>query len=327
MTIRKHWCIFLSAANKRSKLIGALASFLLFSGASIAQELLPSLSTEISQKNASSYQVGDRIQLNVRIPLELAQELTAVQLKNPDDKNTLDKLGWYLDPSPQIINGNLRFIVAPIKSGKLIMPELQIMNSDSRPLAKTTAVSVEVAEMANPTAPPGLLETITISLPLRVVFLGIFILLTLTLAAYLIYKRYFKNKIVSKPIKEIKLPPTPDHVIALRDLSALFEQHPYSRENLKPVAFGVSQILKNFFSARFKVDARESTTDEMLRLLREESLPAADIKRISSLFQNLDLVKFTEPHYYQHLHRADYLEFRDQAKSMIEDWAAKGDQT
>ena len=88
----------------------------------------------------------------------------------------------------------------------------------------------------------------------------------------------------------------------------------------------VSQILKNFFSARFKVDAKESTSDEMIELLRNEALPSTELKKIAVLFQNLDLIKFTELPYHQHFQKSDHLEFKEISKTLIETWAMKGDQ-
>jgi hypothetical protein len=270
--------------------------------------------------------VGDRIQLNVRVPLELSQELRSVLLKNPDEKNSLDQAGWYLDPSPQMINGNLRFIISPIKTGKLTLPELLILKADNQAIAKSGSLSFEVAELsASPTSPPELLETISISLPLKFVIIGILLILVAIALVYWAYNKFFKNNSKQLVSAEIKLPPTPDHVIALRELNLLYDQNPYSNEHLKPIAFGISQILKNFFSSRFKIDAKESTTDEMMVLLRQESLTDQDLKKIIQLFKNLDLIKFTELAHHQHFQKSDYLEFKEQTRVLIESWAIKGD--
>ncbi len=328
MITPKLWCIFSSAENKRSKIKSILILSLLFFQAATAQETIPSLKTEFTQKNQSGpqYQVGDRIQLNIRIPLELSQSLSSIQLKNSDEKNPLDKLGWYLDNSPQVINGNLRFIASPLKSGKLILPELYIVSQDNHLLAKTSPIEVDVASLTpNPSATPALLDTIPISLPIKFVIITLIILGILLLIARFIYKKYFSKKTVAKAIEEIRVPPTPDHVIALRELNLLYDQHSFSKENLKPIAFGVSQILKNFFSARFKVDAKESTTDEMLVLLAQESLPEQDLKKIKQLFVNLDLIKFTKLSHHEHFQKADYLEFKEHARTLIEAWVFKGD--
>jgi len=328
MITPKRWCGFLSAANKRSKIISILLLSLFLFQTTQGQVSIPAFQTEFAQKNQSGpqYQLGDRIQLSVRIPPEVAQELGTVTLKNGDETKPLDQQGWYLDNNAQMIDGNLRFIVSPIKPGKLILPELLIMKDENHPVAKTTAIDVDVANIkADPAATPVMLDTIAISLPLKFVILFIFILALIALGCFLLYKKYWAKRIQVKATNEIKVPPTPDHVIALRELDLLYEQRPYSRENMKPVAFGVSQILKNFFSQRFKVDARESTTDEMLALLKGEALPEPEIKKIRALFQNLDTIKFTESAHHEHFQKADYLEFKSHAKTLVEAWALKGD--
>jgi len=174
---------------------------------------------------------------------------------------------------------------------------------------------------------PALLDTISIGLPLKFVILGLLIITILAFTAFYLYKKFHRTKTEIKRIEEIKVPPTPDHVIALRDLNLLFEKYSYSKENLKPVAFGVSEILKIFFSARFKIDAKESTSDEMIALLKKESLPESDLKKIKELFLNLDIIKFTELNHHQHFQKGDYLEFKDQARTLVESWAIKGERT
>ena len=326
MTILKRWCTFSSAANKRSKIKSILLLLLLFFPVASAQESLPVLQTEIAQKNQNGpqYQLGDRIQLSVRVPLDLIQQLNSIILKNTNEAHPLDQQGWHLDSNPQIIDGSLRFIVSPLKSGKLTLPELWIMKDDVHPAAKTTPINIEVMELkANPGETPALLDTIDISLPFKFVVLAVLVVISLLLLLYYFYKRYWSKRVRTVAQNEIQVPPTPDHIIALRDLEMLYDQFSYSKENMKPIAFGVSQILKNFFSSRFKVDARESTTDEMLALLKSESIPELEIKKIRALYQNLDLIKFTKMSHHEQFQKSDYAEFKNQAKLLIETWAIK----
>ncbi len=328
MTILKHWCTFLSAVNKRSNLISAGFLLLLLCNGfvSYAQETLAILTPEIIQMNQNTqYQIGDRIQMSIALPFVSSQGIKSIKIRNPDEKNPLDSQGFYLDPSPQVINGNLRFSVSPIKSGKLTLPELQVIKDETTTIGKTSPVSITVAELNAPKdKEPELLDPVSISLPFKFIIYGLLILGLIILAFYSIYKRYLKKpKAVKTPV-EVKIPPVPDHEIAIRDLNALYETYSYSGENLKPVAFGVSQILKNFFSARFKIDAKESTTDEMLALLRDESLSENEIRKLTLLFRDLDLIKFTDYIHHSRFQKSDYLNFKDSAKSIIDTWTIKG---
>lgn len=325
MIIQKLWSAFSSAENKRSKL-AAFILIALFTGInSRGDEPLPSFELEIIQKNQAGpkYQVGDRIQLGIRLPIEITHYQTGIQIKNADEKNPLDQQGLYLDPSPQIINGNLKFAIYPVKSGKLLLPELTLYKESGTAIGKTKPTQIEVEELAKPKQQPDLLDTIEIALPLKFLILGLIGLLALCGIGFVLYRK-FKKKPKPVPVAEIKMPPVPDDEIAARELSALYDLYPYSLSNLKPVAFGVSQILKNYFSSRFKIDAVESTTDEMLDLLRRETLPASEISRIKALFTDLDLIKFTETDHHRHFTREDYVRFREQSKMIIDQWAKNG---
>jgi len=322
MIIQKLWSAFSSAENKRSKSL-ALMLIALFTGSySRGDEPLPSFDLEIVQKNQTGpkYQVGDRIQFGIRLPMDITHHLTSIQIKNADDKNPLDKQGLYLDPSPQVINGNLQFAVYPIKPGKLLLPELTLLKEDNTAIGRTKSIQIEVDDLEKPKQQPDLLDTIEISLPMKFLLMGLLGLSLILAAGYFAYLKW-KPKKKPSPVVEIKIPPVPDYEIAARELTALYELYPYNLENLKPVAFGVSQILKNYFSSRFKIDARESTTDEMMDLLRKETLPVAEITRIKTLFIDLDVIKFTESIHHRHFTKEDFHRFREQAKSIIDQWA------
>ena len=112
-----------------------------------------------------------------------------------------------------------------------------------------------------------------------------------------------------------------DHALALRSLELLFKKYPFSYENLKPVSFGISEILKNFFSSRFTIDAREATPDEMIALLRKEAIPREGLQEILNLFNDLDLIKFTKESDSGHFKEHHYQDFKIKAQSIIQKWA------
>lgn len=336
MIIPKHWCIFSSAVNKRSKtaLKPILFLVLLLAGTSpqsFAEEtaLNPSsvaaLDTVILEKNHSSqYQVGDRIQFSAALPYELISKIRSIQLKQSTNSESPDSSGIYLDPTPQVINGSLRYSVSPLKPGKLTIPEINVIDQTNGWIAKTQSISIDVAELkTDPKEQPQLLDPVSLSIPFKWMVIGLLLLAGLGFGCFFLYRRYLRRK-VPPPVKtEVRVPPVPDHEIALRELNALYDRYPFSGDHLKPVAFGVSQILKNFFSARFKIDARESTTDEMITLLRQESLPGHELKRIIDLFTDLDQIKFTDYQHHSHFQKSDYQGFKDSSKDIIHSWTIR----
>jgi hypothetical protein len=336
MIIPKHWCIFSSAANKRSKKVVKPILFLVLllcgtSHLSFGDESTPqansvtSLDTVILEKNhAAQYQVGDRIQFSAVLPYELISKIRSLQLKQANNPETTEGSGIYLDPTPQVINGSLRYSVSPLKPGKLTIPEINVIDQTNGMIAKTQSYSIDVAELKTESKEePQLLDPVSLSIPFRWIVFGILLLAGFVAVCYFLYKRYLQRKVPPPVMSEVRIPPVPDHEIALRDLNSLYERYPYSGDHLKPVAFGVSQILKNFFSARFKIDARESTTDEMIALLRQESLPDPELKRIIRLFTDLDQIKFTDYQHHSGFQKSDYLGFKESSKDIIQAWTIR----
>jgi hypothetical protein len=303
-----------------------LSILFMVGGTSIAQTPeLKSLTAEIIEKNhGSQYQIGDRIQLSAVLPYELSNRIKTIKLKPEEDPNGPDASGFFIDPSPQVISGNLRYSVTPLKSGKLNLPPLLLFLDESNPVAKIQPLSFDVAELTQAKQEPQLLDPVGVSIPPHIILMIIVVILVLIALGIYIYHRFIKKKPASAPMVEVSIPPVPDHEIAHRDINSLYERYPYSPENLKPVAFGISQVLKNYFSSRFKIDARESTTIEMINLLRSESIPDHELKRIIDLYKKLDQIKFTDYEHHSYFLKGDFLEFKDIAKSIIDTWTIRG---
>jgi hypothetical protein len=330
--MRKDWFAFLNAVNKsasRTLAVSAISLSLLFSFSAQSEETgnalasLPEVELKVVQKNANGnqYQIGDRIPLFVELKPEWIQEQTSLTVKPPEGGSKIEDQGWYIDPQTLLISNNLQFVVSPIQTGKLTLPTLIISKEDKTPIARTSAFSIQVSGPGEKKGESELLEPINVALATKYwVMLGLIFVLIAGLATYFI-RRHLQNKRLNKPVVIPVVKKEPEHVIAMQALDQLYKKYPYSSDHLKPVAFGVSEILKHFFSARFRIDASEATTDEMVALLRNESLPSDSLREVLSLFQDLDLIKFTKGQEAHHFNEQHYIEFKVKAQSLIQKWA------
>jgi hypothetical protein len=322
MITQKLWCDFLNTVKKRSSSIGLiilLASITPFSHGSEQPQLFQ---LELVRKNQTgpNYQVGDRIEFSIPLPVSLLHQNPNIQIKYIDEQKTLDQLGIYLDQSPQVINGALRFAIYPVQSGSITLPELSVIKEPDSIIGKTSPYTIEVIELKKSEEQPDLIDAISVSMPLKFILMGLVLLaLVIGLVIYF-YKKTRSRKVVTTAV-EIKPPPIPDYEIALREIESLYSRFSYSPENLKPIAFGLSEILKKYFSSRFKIDAVESTTDEMIQLLQTESVNESDLSKIRSLFNDLDIIKFTEQIHHQHFQKSDFLTFKDQSSMIVNRWS------
>jgi hypothetical protein len=268
--------------------------------------------------NGNQYQIGDRITLEARVPAGLLETGDSIQMSEDGGKENPQ---WLVDPYPEIVQGSVRFVVAPVQTGDLDLPKLQIIREGRGPVAVTGLYRINVTgPSAEPGKTPELFPVIEVSLSWAHRILLLVLVLMMGVLAYLIYRALRKRK----PAQTIAPTPaapreTPDQ-LATRRLEALFKEHPYSLMALKPVCFGCSEILKDFFSARFQVDASESTTREMLSLLRESGVDRDSLREIETLFANLDLVKFTREENFKHMNEVDYSSLREGTLLIISRW-------
>jgi hypothetical protein len=337
-------CTFLSAVSKSAKktllsfgilfLLGANLAFadpntVPPAGAEASASASPTATPDLSQvsllplseaqKNPNkTYQIGDRISLLVEMKGNLVENGDKLSLKLPDGSSKLEEQGWYVDPSTQYLNGIFRFIASPIQTGSLTLPTLLITKEDQTIVGRTATFSIQVTGPEKKDN-PELIEIASSSLPTKYWVLFSFLaLIVMGLVSYGVY-RFLKNR-RKKPKFLPDAPVELDHLRAIRKIDSFYQDFPYRIDNLKPVAFGVSETLKEFFSSRFKIDATEATTDEMIELLRKEAIANENLREIQLLFQDLDLVKFTKSENYGHFDESKYFELKLKAQAIIHKW-------
>lgn len=91
-------------------------------------------------------------------------------------------------------------------------------------------------------------------------------------------------------------PKEPAHIIALRELDKIKEEQIWEDGNEKLYYGELTAIVKNYLDDRYGIDAPESTTDEIIALLKEvKELDEIQIKdRVVEMLSFADLVKFAK---------------------------------
>ena len=272
---------------------------------------------------AGKLKVGDEIELKISSPKieSFEHPLRTLHLEAPPGTEDLQKQGFELDPESaesEKNEPNFRTQVILMKGGQLTLPSLAFKDSNGKSIARTNPLNLDVAsairkddpkpDQSEPAKPPARL-----SFPLWfMIVLGLIALALVAGLVYLIWR--WVDKRSSRERKSIQKAeiPKPEDEIALAALSELEINAHYKRGDFKKHYFGISEILKNYLGARYRFDAAESTTREMLAFM-EEQMRVSDtvLDQLESLFSKLDRVKFT-----------DHVPPLDEAKSVLED--AKG---
>lgn len=118
------------------------------------------------------------------------------------------------------------------------------------------------------------------------------ILITIVLVIVIIYlSKKLKN---TAPEVKIELPPIPAHIIAFEKLEKLKEQKLWQEGKLKLYHSALTDILREYIENRFKIQALEQTTDEILFGFRNVAVDEESKAKLKSTLLLADLVKFAK---------------------------------
>ncbi len=182
-------------------------------------------------------------------------------------------------------------------TGKFEIPELSFIIHDGgltdtlksspvRFLIESVALDSTIRDIkAIYKMPLTITETVEYSMYLLLAFLFI-------VAAYYFIKRK-KRSAIEKTIMPLN---EPVHILAIRELQKLADEKPWI--NMKQVKYyyiRLSEILRTYIEYQFHIQAFEQTTDEILSILKKDSLlNPSEFKQLANILKLADLVKFAK---------------------------------
>ncbi len=275
---------------------------------------LPAFDLERTGSEATRVvQVGDGLLIKI-VGLKVggvkdpAKDLKLVVTPGTDP---LVEQGWDVGAFERGENDELRLHLSPLKSGVLTLPSLSIVGppeahvegfappADSKVgFARTNPWNLNVpssiaSDDPNAQKPEDAQPPVSLRFPWWIIAsLAVLGLLGIAVGAYYFQRWYQKTPV--KP-QAPAAPPQPEDEVALIALNELIEKGPLKQGNFKGHYFRLSEIAKAYLGARYRFDASESTTREvMLHLEGKGLLNDTQLDRLESLFDQLDLVKFTD---------------------------------
>lgn len=117
--------------------------------------------------------------------------------------------------------------------------------------------------------------------------------LALAIIGGLIYVFFFRKKKPEQVVEKVKIR-VPIHEVAMRKLALLEEKKLWQQGETKAYYSELTDIIREYIEGRYQVAALESTTDEILSGLQDQSMPPAQMNKLTSLLQRADLVKFAK---------------------------------
>lgn len=106
---------------------------------------------------------------------------------------------------------------------------------------------------------------------------------------------YYQSRKKKKPLIKLTLrQPRPPHVIALEQLEALKSEKIWQKGQVKEYYSRLTDILREYFSARFGVNAAEMTSDEIMMAMKDHLPDAQRLKDLGKILQLSDMAKFAK---------------------------------
>ena len=256
--------------------------------------------------DTSKILIGDQTKLtiSVRIPAEtigsknqflkwhtvkdtISQNIEVVSVSKIDTSISKDKKTYLLTQD---------IIITSFDSGFFVIPPFRFLrNGDTLKYLETQALLLEVLTLAVDTTQaikdikPPLDVPFTFSELLPYIILGIVIVGVILLIIYLFLKR--KNKSIANPEKEIIVP---DHEIAFAKLNELKTKKLWQEGKSKEYYTQLTEIIRNYIEARFKIMALEKTTDEIITSFRSIDINEEAKNKLKQMLSLADFVKFAK---------------------------------
>jgi hypothetical protein len=116
------------------------------------------------------------------------------------------------------------------------------------------------------------------------------------LAAMFLLYFFRKKKPQPMPVAVAAPPPpqAPPHEITLQQLAALEQQKPWKNGRTDQFYAELSMILRTYLERRFQIPALESTTREILPLLKTTDFPDQQSKTLQEVLYQSDMAKFAQ---------------------------------
>jgi hypothetical protein len=239
--------------------------------------------------------VGDRVELQVQ-----GMKASGGKVELPKGAEELFEDTWTLDVGAEEKTPGVRFSARPLKPGSLTLPSLLVSDSAGKAIGRTNPFSLEVVSVvSNPEEKPvDIRPPLEVGFPWWVVFAAILGVLILFGIIFFIVRRYFWDVKVKKEPEPPNEPALPEDEWALRELDLLYRAELLQKGDFKRHYFRLSEIMKTFLGSRFGFDALESTTRELIEMMRRREVLGARnetaLENVQAFFEKLDLVKFTD---------------------------------
>jgi hypothetical protein len=253
----------------------------------------------ITTTDSTKYEVGDYIKY--QLELHFDKNINVILPPVKDSVKVLDYLKELPVDSSQVdskIVKKYTYIFSKYDSAQVTIPSLKIyytVGSDTvKRVLATTPITITVSKLTINSQGDikDVKEPLTIPLNWLLIILITIGAIILFVTAFYLYRRYKKKHPAGKDaVPEVIISP---HEIALTKLLELEQKKLWQNGFVKEYHSEITDIVRQYFEARFSFRALEMTSAEILAVLSYIDGGKVVINSAESFFSNADLVKFAK---------------------------------
>ncbi len=258
--------------------------------------------------DSTKIRIGEQVKLDLYVSYSAKQNNLKIQWPNIADTIT-DKIEVIsvsvIDTTspdksnPDIIQQHQQITISAYDSGYFAIPGFKFfINNDSANAFYSQSLFLEVHTVPTDSS---ITKTKDIKPPFAEAFnwkwyskyfywgFSLFVIIILIILITIYFTK--KNKIV---VLKSEKPKIPAHIIALQSLEKIKNEQIWKEEKTKEYYSSISDTIRLYIEERFKVNALESTTAEIMKAFRSQVVDKESKDKLQQLLMLSDLVKFAK---------------------------------
>jgi hypothetical protein len=258
--------------------------------------------------DSTKIRIGEQVKLDLYVSYSAKQNNLKIQWPNIADTIT-DKIEVIsvsvIDTTspdksnPDIIQQHQQITISAYDSGYFAIPGFKFfINNDSANAFYSQSLFLEVHTVPTDSSitktkdiKPPFAEAFNWKWYSKYFYWGFSLLVIIILIILITIYFTKKNKIV---VLKSEKPKIPAHIIALQSLEKIKNEQIWKEEKTKEYYSSISDTIRLYIEERFKVNALESTTAEIMKAFRSQVVDKESKDKLQQLLMLSDLVKFAK---------------------------------
>lgn len=282
---------------KKTTLIFCILSLML---SAKAQDSIPPL----VKLDTAILAIGDQTHLRISLPLPKGKEAIFPDFKDSIG-NSLEIIRKTVDTLKQLNGGNIivhDYLVTSFDTGHIYIPPFEVgikengFNSTIKTDTAHMYVATPVVDMKKgifDIKPPATLPFKFWEIIPHLKTTGVILLIILLVAGILYYFLIYRKR--KKQQEGEKIEDTrPADVKAIEALLGLKEKELWQQGRIKIYYSELTDIIRHYLDERYQLQTMESTSNEIIKNLRNQDIEKEDRDNLATLFQHADIAKFAK---------------------------------